>query len=125
MIYKNINIDDSIFYNVSEDMAKEYIDARILKKKPLTQGAFKRAIKAASGCTGCTPDEALQITIDKGWNGVTPEYITAELNRRMQALHQSLTVNSPQRINDFSGKPVRDTRVRTIEEDLSDRSWAK
>lgn len=125
MIYKNINIDESVFYNVSEDMAKEYIDARILKKKPLTQGAFKRAIKAAYKCTGCTPDEAIQITIDKGWDGITPEYITAELNRRMQALHQSLTVNSPQRINDFSGKPVRDTRVRTIEEDLTDRSWAK
>jgi hypothetical protein len=85
MIYKNIDLHASVFCNVSEDMAKEYIDYRIQKKKPLTQGAFNRAVNQAAKCV-CSPDEAIQLTIDKGWDGVTPEYIQVELNRRVEAV---------------------------------------
>lgn len=82
MIYKKIDLHCSVFCNVSEEVAKEYIDYRINKKKPLTQGAFNRAMNQATKCLGCAPDEAIEITIDKGWDGVTPEYIEAELGRR-------------------------------------------
>lgn len=85
MIYKNIDLHASVFCNVSEDMAKEYIDYRIKKKKPLTQGAFNRAVNQAAKCV-CSPDEAIELTIDKGWDGVTPEYIQAELGRRTEAI---------------------------------------
>lgn len=84
MIYKNIDLHCTIFCNVSEEVAKEYIDHRIKKKKPLTQGAFNRAVNQAAKCN-CEPDEAMLLTIDKGWDGVTPEYINEELRRRQQA----------------------------------------
>jgi hypothetical protein len=123
MIYKNIDLHASVFCNVSEDMAKEYIDYRIKKKKPLTQGAFNRAVNQAAKCT-CTPDEAIEITIDKGWDGVTPEYIAAELSRRFEAVAQVFVKqNTVQRISDQTGKP-RSTRDVSIIEGLTDRSWA-
>jgi len=114
MIYKNINISECTFSFVSEEMAKEYIDYRIAKKKALTQGAFNRAMKAASRCTECSPDEAIEITIDKGWDGVTPEYISAELARRFDA-----AINTKMIIS----KPVQLPR-KSIEENLVDKSWA-
>lgn len=123
MIYKNIDLHASVFCNVSEEVAKEYIDYRIKKKKPLTQGAFNRAVNQATKCP-CTPDEAIQFTIDKGWDGVTPEYIAAELNRRFQAMHGHTNFASPQRIDDRTGRPTL-TRQTTIQEDLNDRGWAK
>jgi len=90
MIYKKIDMHCIVFCLVSEEVAKEYIDYRIAKKKPLTQGAFNRAMNQATQCSGCAPDEAIEITIDKGWDGVTPEYINAELGRRFDA-----AVNAP------------------------------
>lgn len=124
MIYKKIDLHCTIFCNVSEEVAKEYIDYRIGKKKPLTQGAFNRAMNQACLCT-CTPDEAIQITIDKGWDGVTPEYITAELGRRFDANAQVfINSNKIQKVNDKTGKPrlLRDT---SIEESLTNTDWAK
>ncbi len=87
MLYKKIETSCAIFCNVSEEVAQEYIDYRIAKKKPLTQGAFNRAMNQAMECLkiGVSPDEAIEITIDKGWDGVTPEYIAAELGRRFDA----------------------------------------
>ena len=84
MIYKKIDLHCTVFCNVSEEVAKEYIDYRIGKKKPLTQGAFNRAMNQAALCLNfyVSPDEAIEITIDKGWDGVTPEYIAAEVGRR-------------------------------------------
>jgi len=122
MIYKSIDMHAAVFCNVSEDMAKEYIDYRIKKKKPLTQGAFNRAVNQAAKCT-CTPDEAIEITIDKGWDGVTPEYIAAELGRRFDAVAQ--VVSRPQRpVLQRQLSAPNDTRSRTIEQDLNDRDWA-
>lgn len=124
MIYKNIDISSAIFCNVSEEMAKEYIDYRIKKKKPLTQGAFSRAVNQAAKCQ-CTPDEAIELTIDKGWDGVTPEYIHAELGRRFDAITQ---VSIKQSMRPTISRNIisnnDDTRTRSIEQDLTDRSWA-
>lgn len=122
MIYKNIDLHASIFCGVSEDMAKEYIDYRIKKKKPLTQGAFNRAVNQAAKCS-CTPDEAIELTIDKGWDGVTPEYIHAELGRRFDAvthvrIKQTMRPTLTRKID------PQDLRARTLEQDLTDKSWA-
>ena len=86
-MYKKIDTNCAIFCNVSEEVAQEYIDYRIAKKKPLTQGAFNRAMNQALACLkmGVSPDEAIEMTIDKGWDGVTPEYIAAEIGRRFDA----------------------------------------
>jgi len=122
MIYKKIDLHCTVFCNVSEEAAKEYIDHRILKKKPLTQGAFNRAMNQACLCT-CTPDEAIQITIDKGWDGVTPEYITAELGRRFDALAQ-VSIKQVMRPTITRAHNLNDSRTRTLEQDLTDKSWA-
>ena len=50
MIYRKIDISEAAFSMVSDDAAKEFIDHRVLKKSPLTQGAFKRAMKNAIKC---------------------------------------------------------------------------
>jgi len=122
MIYKNIDLHASIFCGVSEDMAKEYIDYRIKKKKPLTQGAFNRAVNQAAKCS-CTPDEALELTIDKGWDGVTPEYIHAELGRRFDAVTQVI-IKQTMRPTLTRKIDPQDSRARTLEQDLTDKSWA-
>ena len=122
MIYKKIDLHCTVFCNVSEEVAKEYIDYRIGKKKPLTQGAFNRAMNQACLCT-CTPDEAIQITIDKGWDGVTPEYITAELGRRFDANAQ-ISIKQSMRPTLSRKHDTHDSRTRTLEQDLTDRSWA-
>ncbi len=123
MLYKKIDLHCTVFCNVSEEVAKEYIDYRIGKKKALTQGAFNRAMNQATQCT-CTPDEAINLTIDKGWDGVTPEYIAAELSRRFDAVTQVFVKrNTIQRISDETGKP-RSTRDVSLVEGLTDRSWA-
>jgi len=122
MIYKKIDLHCTVFCNVSEEVAKEYIDHRILKKRPLTQGAFNRAMNQACLCT-CTPDEAIQITIDKGWDGVIPEYITAELGRRFDALEQ-VSIKQVMRPTITRAHNLNDSRTRTLEQDLTDKSWA-
>lgn len=110
MIYRKIDISKAAFYNVSEDAAKEYIDHRLNIKKPLTQRAFDRSLKKAVECEryGFKPDEAIEITVDKGWQGITPEYLAAEQSRRMQA------------VQEIQGS----TRKSALIEDLTDRSWA-
>lgn len=122
MIYKKIDLHCTIFFNVSEEVAKEYIDYRIGKKKPLTQGAFNRAMNQAAQCT-CTPDEAINLTIDKGWDGVTPEYIHAELGRRFEAVTQ-VSIRKDIRPTLTRQHDPHDSRTRTLEQDLTDRSWA-
>lgn len=122
MIYKKIDIKSAVFCNVSEEVAKEYIDYRIAKKKPLTQGAFNRAMNQATQCT-CQPNEAIQLTIDKGWDGVTPEYIHAELGRRFEAVTQVSIKQAVRPLLTRQHNP-HDSRTRTLEQDLTDRSWA-
>jgi len=117
MIYKKIDLHSAVFANVSEEIAQEYIDFRISVKKPLTQGAFNRALNEAVKCEslGLTANEAILMTIDKGWHGVTPEYIAKELNNRCEA---ALNLSLQQSIN----KP---TRQHTIVDDLTNRSWGQ
>ena len=112
MLYKNIDISQAAFYNVSEDAAKEFIEHRQNIKKPLTQRAFDRMLKRAVECSryGYTPDEAIEATVDNGWQGITPEYLAASKSRRMQAIQEASEGG---------------TRDRGLIEDLQDRSWAE
>ena len=83
--YKKIDISQAHTFNVSDEFAKELVDYRINLKKPLTQNAFNRAlsqaVKASVEC-GITPDKAIEITIDCGWQGVVSSYIKNELRKR-------------------------------------------
>lgn len=109
-MYKKIDISKAAFFNVSEDAAKEFIDHRSNIKKPLTQRAFERSLKKAVECEryGITPDEAIEITIDEGWQGITPEFIAAKQSRKMQAASEARG----------------STRQGALIDDLTDRSWA-
>lgn len=95
-MYKKIDLSDAVLCNVSEDVAKEYIDFRILKKKELTQRAFKRAMTAAMQCEqhGIPADEAIELTIDAGWQGVVVEYVVNEKRRRQEAAGETGRPNS-------------------------------
>jgi len=121
MIYKNISINMAIFSNISEDVAKEFIDHRINIKKRLTQGAFDRAMATAVKCEklGISAEDAVIMAIDKTWQGVTYEYVAAEISRRMSAMTQAATTPRLQQ-----QESSRSTRDRSVLEDLTDRSWA-
>jgi hypothetical protein len=122
MLYKKIDLHCTVFCNVSEEVAKEYIDYRILRKSAMTQGGFNRAMNQSTQCT-CTPDEAIILTMDKHWIGVTPEYVNAELVRRFEANIRSMAVTHIQKITSNKSHDPNNTRTRTIEQDLTDRSW--
>ena len=84
MVYRKIDIKQAAFYLVSDEAAKEFIDHRVNKKSPLTQRAFERAMKSAMKCCefGISADETIELVIDKGWVGITVEYVRDELKRR-------------------------------------------
>lgn len=111
----------AIFSNISEDVAKEFIDHRINIKKRLTQGAFDRAMATAVKCEklGISAEDAVIMAIDKTWQGVTYEYVAAEISRRMSAMTQAATTPRLQQ-----QESSRSTRDRSVLEDLTDRSWA-
>ncbi len=127
MIYRKVEIHSAILSNIDEDMAKEFVDHRVNIKKPLTQGAFNRAVKQAVQCElrlNISATEAFEITIDQGWAGVKVEYIENHLNRLSQARQESIARQAIQ----STGKPklvTDNTRGRTLEQDLHDRSWAE
>lgn len=123
MKYKNIDLSELPFYNVSEDAAKSFIDWRVSLKKPLTQRAFNMCLKEAVLCgqLGLSPDDALDKTQIWGWQA--PNYAYA-LNK-MQTEFNALAVTSTQRLCDRTGHNPNDTRTRSLEFDLSDRDWAK
>jgi hypothetical protein len=90
MKHKGVDISEISNFGIDEDIAKEFIDMRegMGKRFKLTQGGFNRMLKQAMKCElnlGIRADEAITIAIDKSWQGVTYEYIKAELSRRRQA----------------------------------------
>lgn len=120
MIYKKIDLTQAILSNIDEDTAREFVDHRINLKKPLTQGAFNRAVKAAVKCEAagmCQAQEAVETTIDKGWIGVTPEYLANHFANRQQAAIESLQVVNQPRL-------TQSTKDNSLQQDLTDRSWA-
>jgi len=83
-----IDISQAHTYGVSDEAAQELVEWRAMKKEPLTQRAFDRAMKVCLRCNielGIPSDEAISLSIDKGWRGVVFEYIKAELERRGEA----------------------------------------
>jgi len=122
MKYKNIDLHEAVFSNVSEDCAIGFIDWRISLKKPLTQRAFNLAVKEAVKCSslGLTPDEVLDKTQLWGWQAPNYAYTVSKMQNEFKAL----AVTSQQRICDSTGSP-KTTRDRTVLEDLTDRSWAE
>lgn len=126
MIYKKIEIHRAILSSIHEETAKEFIDHRINLKKPLTQGGFDRSLRQAIKCESSLPisaNEAFEITIDKGWVGVTFEYIQTHLHRLSQARQESIAREAIQSTS--KPKLVSDNTRRPIEDDLNDRSWAE
>lgn len=120
MIYKKIDITQAALSNIDEGTAQEFIDHRINLKKPLTQGAFNRAVKAAVKCEAagiCQAQEAVETTIDKGWLGVTPEYLANHFASRQQAAIESLQVVNQPRL-------TQSTKAVPIAQELNDHSWA-
>lgn len=126
MAAKKIDISAAIFSNITEDTAREFIAHRENIKKPLTQGAFDRAMASAVKCErlGITAEDAVLMTIDKGWQGIVYEYVAAELARRFSAVSEVVISRnvSPQAI---CGTVPRSTREMSITENLTDRSWAE
>jgi len=112
---KDINLEcladlkDDWGNKIEIDAAKSYIQHRINKKKPLTPRAFNQAMAKALNAykVGMTPTELIDWTIDKGWDGINISYTMNSLAREKTAQQQAGS-----------------TRHITIEEQLTDRSWA-
>lgn len=106
---QKINLD-FLGIEIPKDIAEEFIEHRKLIKKPLTQGAFKRQMKIALRAyeVGMTPDEIIEFTIDRGWQGINIEYTLAWQSRQMSAVQEAKT----------------GSRSTTLEQELDDTSWA-
>ena len=116
MIYKNIDLTEALMSNVEQEAAEAFIDMRIDKKKKLTQRAFNQNMQKAAlleQAGVCTATEAVDLATDKCWQGITPEYVKAELSRRSQAEMQA-NLNQSQNL----------TKNQSLAQDLTDRSWA-
>ena len=111
MKYKNIDLSEICFYNVSEDAAKSFIDYRKEIKKPLTQRAFNMCMAEAVKCgaLNLTPDEVLDKTQVWGWQAPNFAYTANKLSQEFSAIAQTVST----------------TRDRTMISDLTDRSWAE
>ncbi len=93
-----IDISQAYTYGVSDEAAQELVEWRLMKKDPLTQRAFDRAMKVCLRCNlelGIPSDEAISLTIDSGWKGVVFEYIKASLGRRKEAAGKELVIAGP------------------------------
>lgn len=103
-MYKKIDLSN-LPPEIGVDVAKELIDHRIGKKSPLTQSSFERLIKKAMkpNNIGLSPDEAIQETIDSGWQDINFNWLERKLG---------------------SGSALI-TKNRTIGQQLTDTSWAK
>lgn len=99
MAYRKLNIEQATMCMVSDKTAKEFIDHRCNLKKPLTQGAFDRAMINASICQkfNMTSDEAVLFVIDKGWIGITVNYVGNELKRQQNETSQGFSQQSQTR----------------------------
>lgn len=71
---------ESLPEQISKQVAKDFIDHRKALKKPLTQKAFELAMSSAIKCVGVTPDQAIDICIERGWQTPRPEWIANHLN---------------------------------------------
>lgn len=111
MKYKNIDLSEICFYNVSESAAKSFIDYRKEIKKPLTQRAFKLCLAEAVKCgtLNLTPDEVLDKTQVWGWQAPNFAYTANQLSREFNAIAQV---------------SMQSTRSIPLEQNLNDRSWA-
>lgn len=92
MQYKGIDLTEAIMCNVEQEAAEAFVDMRKSIKKPLTQRAFNQSMRKAASLQQdgvCTATEAVDITAEKCWQGITPEYIRNELSRRAQAAMQA------------------------------------
>jgi len=91
---KKLDITPATEAGIDPDIAQEFIEHRLNLKKPLTQGAFNRAVKAATRCERDLPitaSEAIEITIDKGWQGVVVEYIANTLANQNRAAIEAVS----------------------------------
>lgn len=117
MIYKKIKLED-VAPSVSEEAAREFIEHRVLKKCPLTGGAFKRAMKEASKAPerlGMSADWAILKTIDKGWQGINLEWLIPYAD----------SVKPQSNFNkQHLASGNRSTRDISIDEQISNTDWA-
>lgn len=79
---------ESLPEQISKQTAKDFIDHRKALKKSLTQKAFELAMSSAIKCVGVTPDQAIDICIERGWQTPRPEWIANHLNSS-RSNHQS------------------------------------
>jgi len=111
MLYKKIDISSAIFSNIEQEAAEAFIDMRLSIKRPMTQRAFNQNIARAVQCENmglCSATEAVDITSDKCWQSVSPEYIQSTQARQMSAIASSAT----------------STKNTSLLEDLNSRDWA-
>ena len=75
---------ESLPEQISKQTAKDFIEHRKVLKKPLTQKAFELAMSSAIKCVGVTPDQAIDICIERGWQTPRPEWIANHLKSSNQ-----------------------------------------
>lgn len=62
-------------YGIDEQLAKDFLTVRKVKKAPLTQTALDGIVKEA-GIAGILPEEAVRICVNRNWQGFKAEWLT-------------------------------------------------
>jgi len=106
---------DGLDIEIDIEAAKSFIEMRAMKKKPLTQRAFDQAMKKSiMGFTvGLTATEVIDYTVEKGWDGINLNFITAAKGREMQAVQEV-----------HQRQALTNTRDISTQQMLDDTSWA-
>jgi len=91
----------------SEQIWTDYKQLRKIKKAPITQTVINAMGKEIKKLPHLTVDEILSECVSRGWQGFKADWILNTAGR-----------------NDFK-KPQTSTKDRTLEQDLTDRSWAE
>lgn len=111
-----LDIKPFVAMGISADSINEFIEHRRVLKKPLTQKALQLNLKQAMKCHDflVTPEQAIDYTIYKGWQGINSRWIHSNLDEVKTLNDEHHTVI----------EVGQSTRQRSLETDLLDRSWA-
>ena len=96
----------------------DWVQVRKMKRLATTQTALNRAAKHINKLyqMGISADDAIAICCERGWGGIEADWVLNYMRSQQQpALH----TQNIRHIN-----TSRSTRETTLEQELSDRSWA-
>lgn len=118
MEYNKVDWSKYLYGAPSEEVYNDWVAMRKEKKTPTSQTAINRSAKWVNAlyAFGYTSDDCLAAACEYGWKGMDWIYNEERKNGFQNGSMQVALSDNVQ--------PIRDTRQISIQEKLTDRSWA-